>query len=78
MNDAANMKTKLVSVLTTTEIVIGEDRFLMDTYENYDEDIFTTTIMERQPGIWVEVVDDKLKDWLITATEAHEREGSPF
>ena len=78
MTDAKEMKTKLVSSLITTEIIVGDDCFLMDVYENYVEKIFTTTIMERKPGMWEEVMDDKLKDWLISAVEAHEREGTPF
>jgi len=77
--DAADMETKLMSTITTTEIRIGKDLFNMDVYKDYeDEALNNICIMEKKPDMWVEVVDETLKDWLISAVEAHEREGSPF
>jgi hypothetical protein len=79
--DEKEMKTKLVSILTTTEVVIGEDCFLVDEYKDLRDStgsLNSTTVMEKKPGMWEEIVDDELKDWIISAVEAHEREGVPF
>ena len=77
MNDAKTMRTSLLSTSTSSEIVIGDDVFLMEELWMREDNRRSVQIWLRD-GNKLKIVDDDTKEWLISAVEAHERQGVPF
>ena len=77
MNDAKTMRTILLSQATSTEVIVGDDVFLMEeVWRGCDGD--NSIVVWLRNGDMLEQVDDTTKEWLISAVEAHERQGVPF
>ena len=77
MNDAKTMRTILLSQATSTEVIVGDDVFLMEeVWRGCDGD--NSIVVWLRDGDMLKYVDDSTKEWLISAVEAHERAEVPF
>lgn len=76
MNDASTIRQSLLSQATSTEVTVGDDVFLMEEIWVRDGDY--SVVVWLRDGNMLKQVDDDTKEWLISAVEAHERQGVPF